>query len=68
MHAYRPIPATRSDRGCRRDRPAVGLGASGARSWGVLFIDLRDHYGITQVLADGEPGLSAALRWSGPNG
>ena len=28
---------------------------------GVLFIDLRDHYGITQVLADGESPAFAAL-------
>ena len=28
---------------------------------GVLFIDLRDHYGITQVLADGDsPAFAAA--------
>ncbi len=30
---------------------------------GVLFIDLRDHYGITQVLADGDsPALTALER------
>ena len=28
---------------------------------GVLFIDLRDHYGITQVLADGDSPAFAAL-------
>ena len=28
---------------------------------GVLFIDLRDHYGITQVLADSESPAFAAL-------
>jgi lysyl-tRNA synthetase class II len=28
---------------------------------GVLFIDLRDHYGITQVLADGDSPALAAL-------
>ncbi len=28
---------------------------------GVLFIDLRDHYGITQVLCDGDSGAFAAL-------
>ncbi len=28
---------------------------------GVLFIDLRDHYGITQVLADGDSPVFAAL-------
>ena len=28
---------------------------------GVLFIDLRDHYGITQVVADGESPAFAAL-------
>ncbi len=28
---------------------------------GVLFIDLRDHYGITQILADGESPAFAAL-------
>jgi aspartyl-tRNA synthetase len=28
---------------------------------GVLFIDLRDHYGITQVLCDGDSAAFAAL-------
>ena len=28
---------------------------------GILFIDLRDHYGITQVLADRESPAFAAL-------
>ncbi|MBL9047308.1 MAG: aspartate--tRNA ligase [Tabrizicola sp.] len=28
---------------------------------GVLFIDLRDHYGITQVLCDGDSGAFKAL-------
>ena len=28
---------------------------------GVLFIDLRDHYGITQVIADSESPAFAAL-------
>ena len=28
---------------------------------GVLFIDLRDHYGITQVIADGDSPAFAAL-------
>ncbi|MDQ2064801.1 aspartate--tRNA ligase [Xinfangfangia sp. CPCC 101601] len=28
---------------------------------GVLFIDLRDHYGITQVLCDGDSAACAAL-------
>ena len=28
---------------------------------GVLFIDLRDHYGVTQVLADGDSPAFAAL-------
>ncbi|WP_323780222.1 aspartate--tRNA ligase [Thalassovita sp.] len=28
---------------------------------GVLFIDLRDHYGITQVIADGDSPVFAAL-------
>ncbi|MCC5993062.1 MAG: aspartate--tRNA ligase [Rhodobacteraceae bacterium] len=28
---------------------------------GVLFIDLRDHYGITQVLADSDSGAFAAI-------
>ncbi len=28
---------------------------------GVLFIDLRDHYGITQVLADGDSPAFAAI-------
>jgi aspartyl-tRNA synthetase len=28
---------------------------------GVLFIDLRDHYGITQVLADGDSPAFAAV-------
>jgi aspartyl-tRNA synthetase len=28
---------------------------------GVLFIDLRDHYGITQVLADSDSPAFAAL-------
>jgi aspartyl-tRNA synthetase len=28
---------------------------------GVLFIDLRDHYGITQVLCDGDSPAFAAL-------
>ncbi|MDR5651163.1 aspartate--tRNA ligase [Ruixingdingia sedimenti] len=28
---------------------------------GVLFIDLRDHYGITQVLADGDSPALAAM-------
>ena len=33
----------------RQERAPVGLGASPARPWRALFIDLRDHYGITQV-------------------
>jgi aspartyl-tRNA synthetase len=28
---------------------------------GVLFIDLRDHYGITQVIADGDSGAFADI-------
>ncbi|WP_072791287.1 aspartate--tRNA ligase [Cognatishimia maritima] len=28
---------------------------------GVLFIDLRDHYGVTQVIADGDSPVFAAL-------
>ena len=28
---------------------------------GVLFIDLRDHYGITQLIADGDSAASGAL-------
>ncbi|MGV6805713.1 MAG: aspartate--tRNA ligase [Ruegeria sp.] len=28
---------------------------------GVLFIDLRDHYGVTQVLCDGDSGAFKAL-------
>ena len=35
---------------------------------GVLFIDLRDHYGITQVLADGESPAFAALEGCAPSG
>ena len=28
---------------------------------GVLFLDLRDHYGITQVIADGDSAASAEI-------
>ena len=36
---------------------------------GVLFIDLRDHYGLTQVVADpGQPGLQRWPRRCAPRG
>ena len=35
---------------------------------GVLFIDLRDHYGITQVLADSDSPAFAAVERCAPNG
>jgi lysyl-tRNA synthetase class II len=35
---------------------------------GVLFIDLRDHYGITQVLADADSPAFAALEKVRSNG
>ena len=37
------------------------MGPPGARSWGVLFIDLRDHYGITQVLCDSDSPVFAEV-------
>ena len=34
-----------------------------------LFIDLRDHYGITQLLADSDsPGVSPRWKRCAPNG
>jgi aspartyl-tRNA synthetase len=35
---------------------------------GILFIDLRDHYGITQVLADPDSPAFARWRRCGRNG
>ncbi len=36
---------------------------------GVLFIDLRDHYGLTQVVADPDsPAFKVAEKPSAPNG
>ena len=36
---------------------------------GVLFIDLRDHYGITQLLCDGDsPRPSRRWKKCAPNG
>ena len=42
---------------CRRDRPPVGWCHRIRDHGGVLFIDLRDHYGMTQCVID--PDLPA---------
>jgi aspartyl-tRNA synthetase len=62
MHAYRSHTCA----GLNRDHVGAVARLSG---WvhrvrdhgGVLFIDLRDHYGITQVLCDGDSPAFAAL-------
>jgi aspartyl-tRNA synthetase len=62
MHAYRSHTCA----GLNRDHVGQTVRLSG---WvhrvrdhgGVLFIDLRDHYGITQVLCDGDSPAFAAL-------
>ncbi|WP_158968929.1 aspartate--tRNA ligase [Chachezhania sediminis] len=62
MHAYRTHSCA--------DLSAADVGATVRLSgWvhrvrdhgGVLFIDLRDHYGVTQVLCDGDSPAFAAL-------
>ena len=62
MHAYRSH--TCGELRARRRRRDVRLSGWVHRvrdHGGVLFIDLRDHYGITQVLADSESPAFAAL-------
>jgi aspartyl-tRNA synthetase len=62
MHAYRSHTCA----GLMKDHVGQTVRLSG---WvhrvrdhgGVLFIDLRDHYGITQVLCDGDSPAFAAL-------
>ena len=62
MHAYR----THNCAALTREQAGSDVRLSG---WvhrirdhgGVLFIDLRDHYGITQVIADGDSPAFAAL-------
>ena len=62
MHAYRSH--TCADLNSTHAGKAVRLSGWVHRvrdHGGVLFIDLRDHYGITQILADGDSPVFAAL-------
>src|SRR6476619_5047083 len=62
MHPYRShtcAALTRADVG--KDVRLAGWVHRVRDHGGVLFIDLRDHYGITQILADGESPAFAAL-------
>ena len=55
MHAYRPTPAPRcapTDVG--HDGRLSGWVHRKRDHGGVLFVDLRDHYGITQIVADAD--------------
>jgi aspartyl-tRNA synthetase len=67
MHAYRTQPAPRSTRTPSAPPSACPAGFTASATSGVLFIDLRDHYGITQIVADSDsPALPHSSR-SAPN-
>ena len=61
-HASLPFPHLRRLARSRYRRPGAArrLVPSHPRPWRLLFIDLRDHYGMTQCVADPrQPGVQA---------
>ena len=62
MHAYRSHTCADLNRGHVGNEVRLSGWVHRVRDHGgVLFIDLRDHYGITQVLCDGDSPAFAAL-------
>ncbi len=62
MHAYRSHTCAELDLGDVGETVRLAGWVHRVRDHGgVLFVDLRDHYGITQVVADGESPAFAAL-------
>ncbi len=62
MHAYRSHTCAQLNLGHAGQEVRLSGWVHRVRDHGgVLFIDLRDHYGITQVLADGDSPAFAAL-------
>jgi hypothetical protein len=57
MHAYRTHTCGElAPRARRPERPPVRLGESRRDHGGLLFIDLRDHYGLTQCVIEPDAG------------
>ncbi|MGR3721947.1 aspartate--tRNA ligase [Abyssibius alkaniclasticus] len=62
MHAYRSHTCAALNAGhVGQDVRLAGWVHRVRDHGGVLFIDLRDHYGITQLIADGDSAAFAAL-------
>ncbi len=62
MHAYRSHTCAALNKSNVGDTVRLSGWVHRVRDHGgVLFIDLRDHYGITQVLCDGDSGAFKAL-------
>ena len=62
MHAYRSHTCVDLNKSNVGDTVRLaGWVHRGRDHGGVLFIDLRDHYGITQVIADGDSPVFAEL-------
>ncbi|MBK6467667.1 MAG: aspartate--tRNA ligase [Rhodobacter sp.] len=62
MHAYRSHTCAALNKGHVGQEVRLSGWVHRVRDHGgVLFIDLRDHYGITQVLCDGDSAAFAAL-------
>ena len=62
MHAYRSHTCADLNKAHAGDNIRLSGWVHRVRDHGgVLFIDLRDHYGITQILCDGDSAAFAAL-------
>ncbi len=74
QNVHAPLPLTYLRRAARkRYRPGASVSPAGATASvtmvGVLFIDLRDHYGLTQVVADPDsPAFKAGRNAARRNG